>query len=182
MQRRSLFFSAAALALAGVGAYATTTTLQEASMAAPGKEHKLLLSKVGTWDASVQGMMGESTGTWTVRSGPGGLWTVAEFESEMMGMPFTGMEISGYDPAKGKYVSIWIDSMTTAPQMMEGVYDEASKKLTMKGEGAGMDGQPATMINVSEFKDDDTTVFTMSMEGHGGEDAPMMTIEYKRRK
>lgn len=183
MQRRSFLFTAAALALAGVGGYAAATSLQEGyGPATPGKQHQLLQSKVGTWDAKVQGMGGPSTGTLTVSSGPGELWTVAEFSSEMMGMPFTGIEITGYDPAKEKFVSIWVDSMTTAPQMMEGVYDEASKKLTMKGEAVGMDGQPAEMLNVSEFKDDDTTVFTMSMAGHGGEAAPMMTIEYTRRK
>jgi hypothetical protein len=49
-------------------------------------------------------------------------------------------------------------------------------------EGPGPDGQPMKMKAVTEYKDDDTRVFTMYMNGPDGKEAPSMRITYKRRK
>lgn len=182
MKTSRMLTSACALFVAGaVGFAAAESFHQDPTMAKPTKEHEWLAKHRGKWDAKMGGMMGESSGTNLIEAGPGGLWNVTTFETEMEGAPFTGIEIMGYDTAKEKFVSVWVDSMSTTLSVMEGTYDAASKTLTMKGESVGMDGEVAEMTNVTEYTDD-TMAFTMSMAGPEGAAMPMMTIEYTRKK
>ena len=107
---------------------------------------------------------------------------MTDYVGEMMGSPFTGTELLGYDPEKQAYVSVWVDSMTPKISPLEGQYDPETKKLTMSGESVGMDGEVATMTNITEYIDENTMVFSMNMPGPEGEMAPMMTIHYTRKK
>jgi hypothetical protein len=84
-----------------------------------------------------------------------------------------------YDAAKKKYVGVWIDSMSTAPMVMEGTFDAAKKTLTMVGDGPGPDGKPTKHRTVSEWKDEDTIHFGMYM---GDATQPAFTVVYKRKK
>ena len=87
------------------------------AMPKPGPEHAVLKDEAGSWDATVESFAapgqppmlskGIETGTMV-----GGFWLVSDFKSEMMGQPFLGHSTLGFDPAKKKYVSTWIDSMT----------------------------------------------------------------------
>ena len=75
---------------------------QEAAVA-PTAEHKLLEKYVGTWDAEVStsdpsGAAHKSPAKSTARVTCGGLWMVSDFEGTMMGAPFVGHEVFGYDP------------------------------------------------------------------------------------
>ena len=151
----------------------------------PGPEHELLKKDVGTWDATVEMMMPPgppSKGTEVTALGPGGLWIITDFKSEMMGAPFQGHGVSGWDPARKKYVGTWVDSMSTSVMVTESTYDAASRSLTGWIDAPGPDGQPMKLKAVTEYKDDDTRVFTMYMKGPDGKEAPTMRISYKRRK
>jgi hypothetical protein len=152
--------------------------------AKPGPEHQALKDLVGTWDATVEMMApgappAASKGIETVRPLANGLWVVTDFKGEMMGQPFEGHGVSGYDGVKKKYVGTWVDSMTTSLIVSEGTYDAAKKTATDVMEGTGMDGKPAKWKAVTEWKDADSRVFTMYDEG---KDQPSMKITYKRRK
>jgi hypothetical protein len=155
-------------------------------MPKPGPEHEVLKKDVGTWDATVEMLMPPgappSTGTEVTTLGPGGLWVITDFQSQMMGAPFQGHGVGGWDPAKKKYVGAWVDSMSTAVFVTESTYDAASRSMTGTLEGPGPDGQPMKMKAVTQYKDDDTRVFTMYMPGPDGKEAPSMRITYKRRK
>src|SRR5687768_8662814 len=89
---------------------------QGMSMPKPGPEHAALKQDVGTWDATVEMWMEPgkppttSKGTEVNTMGPGGFWLLTAFKSEMMGAPFEGHGMTGYDPAKKVYVSTWVDS------------------------------------------------------------------------
>jgi hypothetical protein len=148
----------------------------------PGPEHERLKKAEGTWEATVKFGDQESKGTMTYKMDLGGIWLVADFEGDFGGMKFKGKGLDSYDPAKKKYVSVWIDSMSTSPMLMEGTYDEKSKTLTMIGEGPGMDGKPTKYKSVLQHKDDNTMVMTMSAAGKDDKDQVMMTITYKRKK
>jgi hypothetical protein len=162
---------------------AATGAFQEGFAAAqPTDQHRWMKKQVGTWDTTLQSMGSESKGTWVVTSIHGGLWNQGSYQGEMMGSPFTGSELFGYDPGKGAFISVWVDSLSAKMGLLEGHYDAASKKLVMKGETEGMDGQPTVTTNVTDFVDDDTMVFTMTMPGPDGADLEVMTIAYKRRK
>jgi hypothetical protein len=178
--QRTLVLCVAA-SLAGVAGWAQ----EGMPLPKPGPEHELLKKDVGTWDATVEMMMPPappSKGTETATLGPGGLWLITDFKSEMMGAPFTGHGVTGWDPAKKKYVGTWVDSMSTSISATESTYDAASKTATGMLEAPGPDGAPMKLKAVTEYKDDDTRVFTMYVKGPDGKEAPTMRITYKRRK
>ncbi len=180
MNAKTLLLSAALLV---GGALAAAANLQEGGMpmVKPGAEHKLLASMAGSWNAETEMMGMTSHGTYERRVAMNGLWLVSDFESTMMGTPFVGLEILGWDPAKGKYVSTWVDSSSTTISILEGDWDAGTKTLTLAGGTLDpMSGEEMTMINVVKVKGDDAMTFTMHM---GSADSPaVMTIEYTRKK
>lgn len=146
----------------------------------PGPELEVLKKLVGTWEATMNVGGGESKGTMVYKMDLGGIWLSSTFEGSFGDMKFTGKGFDGYDPAKKKYVGIWIDSMSTAPMTLEGSYDKDKKTMTMAGEGPGMDGKTTKYKMVTEMKDDDNMVSTMHMGD--GKDSVAFVITYKRKK
>ena len=153
----------------------------------PAPEHLLLAKDVGVWDATVKLWMApgqppvEEKGTETITMiGP--FWQVGHFESRMMGEPFKGVGLAGWDAEKKVYVTSWVDSMT--PTLSHGSmrYDAATRTLSGTTDGVGPDGKPTKTKAVQKWLDDDTRVFTMSAAGPDGKDVTMMEIRYKRRK
>jgi hypothetical protein len=152
----------------------------------PGPEHKILADDVGTWDATVEMWMAPgaapvvSKGVEKVRM-LGGFWQVSDFEGTFMGQPFQGLGQVGYDPAKKKYVSTWIDTWSTAFSNGEATYDSAAKTMTGAMEMPGQDGKLTKVKETTVWKGD-TRVFTMSAPGPDGKEVPTMRITYTRRK
>jgi hypothetical protein len=148
----------------------------------PSPEHDLLKKGAGTWDASIEstgpdGKKSVSTGVETRRMMTGGLWMISDFKGTFGGQPFEGHGVTGFDPGKKKYIGTWVDTMSAGVNTMEETYDAGKK--TMSGT---MEGPEGKMKMSTEYKDENTEVFTMYMTGPDGKDAPMMTITYKRRK
>ncbi len=152
-----------------------------------GPEHEILKHDVGTWDATVESFMpGDaqpmvSKGVET-NDLVGGLWLVTDFKSDMMGQPFLGHGVSGWDPNKKRYVGTWVDTMSTGLGLSESTYDAATKTMTGTFEGPDPTGQVMKMKAVVVNKDPDTRVFTMSGPGPDGKDMTYMRITYVRRK
>jgi hypothetical protein len=165
-------------ALALVAGTAPAVSAQQ-EPAKPGPEHGVLKALVGTWDTTMKTPAGESKGTTTYKMELGGLWLGSALEIDLAGTKFQGKGMDTYDAAKKKYVSVWFDSMTTTPMMMEGAYDKGTKTMTLTGDGPGPDGKPTKWKSVSKMTDDDTMNFSM-YAGDGKE--PMFTITYKRKK
>jgi len=147
--------------------------------AKPGPEHELLKKHVGTWDLTMKFGGMESKGTVTYKMELGGLWLVSSLECDLGGMKFQGRGMDSYDAGKKKYVGVWFDSMSTHPMLMEGTFDKETKKMTMIGEGPGMDGKLVKHKIVTEWKDEDTMHFGMYV---GDAKDPAFTIDYKRKK
>jgi hypothetical protein len=146
----------------------------------PGPEHEMFKECEGAWDATVRCPLGESKGTLHSKVDLNGLWLLEHFQCTLGDMKFEGRSATSYDPAKKKYVSVWIDSMSTSPMMGEGTYDKSAKTLNMVGIMHMPDGTSvkATMTTVS--KDADTKVFTLRHRGPDGKDMEM-EITYKRK-
>jgi hypothetical protein len=147
--------------------------------AQPGPEHEVLKKLEGTWDTTMKFMGQEFKGTVEYKMDLGGLWLLSKVESDLGGQKFHARGADTYDAGKKKYIGVWIDSMTTAPMVMEGTYDKDKKTLTLVGEGPGPDGKPVKHTGVSEMKDEDTILFKMFA---GDAKEPMFTIDYKRKK
>lgn len=148
-----------------------------------GPEHEVLKEMTGTWD-SVMKFEGQpdSKGKMTYKMECGGLWLTSNYEGDFGGAPFQGKGLDSYDAKKKKYVSVWVDSMSTTPMLFEGDYDKAKKTLTMFSEYPGPDGKPAKYKSATTRKDNDHYVFQMFITAAGAEETLMMTIEYTRRK
>jgi len=154
----------------------------------PTSEHAALARSEGTWDASVETSMGppgtppqKSKGVETNRICCGGLWMITDYKSNPGSAPFEGHGMTGYEPAKKKYVSTWVDSDLTTPMTSEGTYDAATRTLTMRG-SMNSRGKTLQWRNVEVWKDDDTRQFTQYMRGPGGKETPGVSITYTRRK
>jgi hypothetical protein len=152
----------------------------------PGPEHEILKGDVGAWDATVESFMGGPTpmtskGTET-NVLMGGLWLVTEFKADMMGMPFQGHGVTGYDANKKKYVGTWVDTMSFGLGHSEATWDAATKTMTGTTEGPDPSGQIQKMKSVVTYKDADTRVFTMSGAGPDGKDVTFLKITYTRKK
>jgi hypothetical protein len=156
-------------------------------MPKPGPEHAVLKEHAGVWDATVESFMapgqppvlskGIETGTMV-----GDFWLVSDFKTEIMGTPFTGRGTLGFDPAKKKYVSSWVDSMTPTLSLGESHYDAATRTFTGWLDGLDYAGKPAKIKAVTVLKDPATRVFTMSLPGPDGKEMTAMRITYTRRK
>jgi len=112
----------------------------------------------------------------------GGLWLVTDFKSDMMGQPFQGHGVNGWDPNKKKYVGTWVDTLSTGLGLSESTYDSATKTMTGTFEGPDPTGQIMKMKAVTVLKDANTRVFTMSGPGPDGKDMTYMRITYQRKK
>ncbi len=143
----------------------------------PGKEHEFLKEQVGEWDVVFDGnMKGKSVYAMT----HSGLWLESKVEMDMPQGKFTGTGLDSYDPAKKKYVGIWIDSMSTSPIVMEGDLDPKTKTITMLGKGPGPDGKMVDVKMSTEYKDKNSHSFKLWMGNIQGD--PIMSAIYTRKK
>lgn len=156
-------------------------------MAKPGPEHALLARDVGTWDATVEMRMAPgdkpqaSKGLEQSRL-LGGLWLITDFKSEIMGQPFEGRGVLGYDPGKKKYVGTWVDSMSLSISPSEASYDATTRTLSGWMEGPDMSGKIVRSRETTVWKNDDTRVFTIYSTTPDGVEFPGLQITYTRRK
>ena len=155
---------------------------------AVGEPHKRLGGMEGTWDAEVSMWMApgqpptKSMGTSVNRAILGGRWIEQQFTGSAMGQPFQGIGYTGYDNTKKKYVSTWMDSMSTAVMVSEGAFDAAGKVLTSTSTMLDpMTGKPAVSKGVMRIVDADHHVYEM-WETHDGRENKTLEIHYRRKK
>ena len=149
----------------------------------PGDVHKMMAKDDGTWNAEVSMWMSpdappaKSTGSCTNIMIMGGRYQQSAFKGTMMGKPFEGMGLMGYDNAKKTFVSSWVDNMGTGIMNMEGTWDEATKSITLKGKTADpMTGKDLDVREVYKVIDDKNHLMEMYMTTDGKE---MKTMEIK---
>lgn len=98
-------------------------------LGSPGEHHKRLDHMVGDWDASAtfhmpDGSQMTSDGSLSSEWVLGGRFLKADFHlDDMMGMAFDGISFVGYDNAKGQYVSVWMDNMSTGVIVHKGWFE-----------------------------------------------------------
>ncbi|HET6164231.1 MAG TPA: DUF1579 domain-containing protein [Planctomycetota bacterium] len=179
---------AATASVAWIAGGGPATTAAQDAQAAATPEHKLLEKYAGTWDAEVTvpdptgGAATKTPAKSVARVACGGLWLVSDFEGSMMGGPFVGHEVFGFDPIAKRYVLTWVDSTSATPFSGEFTFDAKTRTLdgTMKGKlptGADM-----VWHQTDVWKSDDERAWTMLMKGPDGKESPAVQITYKRKK
>jgi hypothetical protein len=150
----------------------------------PGPAHKALDAFVGNWKAEVKcwcepgGSPNVSQGTakasWTLN----GHFLESEFHGEMMGKPFNGRSLMGYDNIKQTFNTVWVSDMQTSIFTSEGKGENGNKVITLEGKS----NCPATgrkdipMKTVFRVLSPDNYVFEMFNDG-----AKSMEITYTRK-
>lgn len=155
----------------------------------PGKQHKQLASMAGTFDAKVKMWMQpgappqESTGTMENKSVMGGRYLQQDYVGTMMGQPFSGSGMAGYDNVTHKYQWTWADSMGTAIVMMSGTASKDGKAINTAGSMPDpMTGKSTPMKEKLTITDADHQTLEMWGPGPDGKVVKMMEIEYTRKK
>jgi hypothetical protein len=159
---------------------------QMMAMMQPGPEHQYLAKVVGKWSAVNRMWMDpsaprvESTGTVEYMSVMGGRYLHGSYKSVMMGMPFEGMSVDGYDRYKKQYFSLWFDNMGTGFMDMRGSRSADGKTMTLTGMALDPElGKDAPVRSVTTWLDDNTIRYEM-FETKAGKEFKMMEIVYTR--
>jgi hypothetical protein len=157
-------------------------------LATPGAPHKLLASMTGIWTTRTKSWCEpgkppmESTGTCEQKMLLGGRYLQQEFSGEMMGSPFAGIGVTGYDNHTKKYVSTWMDSMSTGIFLFEGTASADGKTITQASKNDDPVQGPMEWRSVTRIVDDNTIEFEMYGTGKSGKEVKMMEITYTRKQ
>lgn len=160
------------------------TKVAKVEAASTAKELAPLAASTGSWAATVtMAMPGQppttEKGSEVVRSTCNGRWTWSDFTGQMMGMPFEGHALTGYDPDKKEYVSFWIDSLSATHAMTTGTFDPATKAFRMAGNCLCPVGERMEMQQTHTQPDADTRNLKMTFKHPQG--SHDMTIAYVRK-
>ena len=156
--------------------------------ARPGPAHKALDALVGNWKAEVkcwadpggapEVSQGMAESKWILE----GHFLQQDFHGEMMGRPFHGRSLMGFDNTRQVFNSVWVSDMQTSMFTTEGKGDNGYKTLTLEGTASC----PATgrtdipMKTVFRLLSPDKFLFEM-FDGSKGANAKTMEITYTRR-
>ena len=155
----------------------------------PGDAHKALEPLVGEWTAEVKSWMApdgppvESKGTAKAEWAMNGRFVREEFSGDIMGKPFHGMSLTGYDNLKQKYNSLWVDDMSTAIFTSAGTAAEGGKVITFESKmDCPMTGEKDMPVKqVLHIISPDKHVFEMHEARKGDKSRKTMEITYTRK-
>ncbi len=152
----------------------------------PGPMHEILARNVGTWKAEMTTYDNpeaptKSEGISTYEIILGGRYLQGKHKSEFGGMEMNGIEITGYDNAKKKFFSAWLDNFGTGLLYQEGDYDEAAKTLTLSGSSIDPFGKEIKVRQILKNFDEETSYMEMYME-QDGKETKWMDIKFTRVK
>jgi hypothetical protein len=156
-------------------------------LATPGEPHKLFASLAGSWATKTREWMEpnkspvESTGSAEMKVLLDGRFLQQDVTGQMMGKPFSGLEITGFDNLLKRYVTTWMSTMGTGIFMMEGTASADGKTITLSGQHAEPGGGHMTHRAIWKIVDNNTQTFDMYGTHHGGKEMKMMEITYTRK-
>jgi len=104
------------------------------------------------------------------------------YQGTMMGMPYTGEGMLGYDNHAGVYQNTWISTMSTAMLISEGHAHQDGKGMTLYGtmDEPTMNMNRKMVVYVTRVVDEDTFTFEIRDPHIGGEDNTVVELTYER--
>ena len=153
----------------------------------PGPGHQALQHFVGNWKAEVkcwhepggqpQVSHGTARASWILN----GRFLEEEFRGEMMGKPFQGRSLIGYDNTKQTFNTVWVSDMQTSIFCSEGRGDSGNKVITLEGKAScpATGQRDVTMKTVFRVLGPDKHTFEMFDSSRGN--AKTMEITYTRQ-
>ncbi|PIF43839.1 uncharacterized protein DUF1579 [Chryseobacterium sp. 52] len=159
--------------------------------ATPGEMHKTLAAYDGNWTGATTMWMENGGKPMTSQSECtnkmifGGRYQHSTYKGNFMGMPFEGMSIMGYDNAKKKFVSTWIDNMGTGIMHGEGDWNPAKKSIEFKGtmSDPARPGHDCDFREVYTFTDANNHMMEMyGPDSKTGNEYKTMEIKFTKKK
>ena len=155
--------------------------------ATPGEEHKVLQALVGKWKSHIVVRMnpnrvseetdGTSEGTMLL----GGRYLEVTHKATLSGQPFEGMMLTGYDNIGRKYVSQWVDNISTSIIHYDGTYDKRLKRLFMGARFVDpMTRQPLKVRSITTFVDANSWTYEEFATPDGGKEWQSLKITFTR--
>ncbi len=157
-------------------------------LATPGAPHKRLASMAGSWSTKTTAWMEpdkppvEGTGTCEQKMLLGGRYLEQTYTGEMMGNTFTGINVIGYDNYTKKYVSTWIDTMSTGIYYFEGTASANGKSITQRSSYVDPVRGPMVWRSVSRMVDANTIKYEMYITPKRGKEEKMMEMTLTRKR
>ena len=154
----------------------------------PGPAHKALDGLVGDWKAEVKCWMdpggspevsqGTAKASWKFN----GRFLEEEFHGQMMGKPFAGRTLLGFDNTKQTFNSVWVSDTQTSMFTSEGRGDSGNKGITLEGMAtcAATGRKDIPMKTVLRLTSPDKHILEM-FDGSKGANAKTMEITYTRQ-
>jgi Protein of unknown function (DUF1579) len=153
----------------------------------PGTQQQAIAKSAGNWNGTVSYWTHPGADPITATMDGknemilGGRYLQTRNTGTMMGMPFEGVGLTGYDNAKKIFVSSWIDNMGTGILYMEGNWDDQHKSINFNGKTVDPStGKDVPIRQVLKFVDDNNQILEMYMSVNGTE-FKAMEIKYIRK-
>ena len=155
----------------------------------PGDVHKMIAAADGEWTENVQMWMDPNTSTPTeaiiTTSNEmilGGRYQLSKTKGTLMGMPFEGWSLLGYDNIKKKFTSTWVDNIGTGTITLEGIWNDATKSIELKGKSFDpSSGKDVEMRQNIKFIDNDHQEMQM-FDTKSGSEKKTVEIKMTRKK
>lgn len=162
----------------------------EAFMASmtPGPQHRHLAGRAGKWTfvgkfwTEPGAPPQESRGTSVREAILGGRVISETIESEMMGMPFRGLGMTGFDNVTQRYWSTWNDTMSTGVMISYGTCDDAMAKCEFHGSYSDPLTGMMKETRMTADSEADRETFRSFEKGPDGKEMMTMEIVYSRSK
>ena len=155
---------------------------------APGPQHQQMAASAGSYDLKVKSWHEagqppmEDMGTATRTMALDGRVVVEELNSTMMGSPFTGHGMMGFDNVTGKYWSTWNDSMSTGLMVSHGTCDAQGKSCTFTGSwNDPIKKAPVKARMTTRWTSPTSEIFEMFGPGKDGKEMKMLEITYTKK-
>jgi hypothetical protein len=157
-------------------------------VATPGVPHEMLATLTGSWTTRTKAWMEpgkpptEGTGTCEQKMLLDGRYLQQEYSGEMMGEPFSGINFMGFDNHTGKYVSAWIDSMSTTIYYFVGPGSADGKSITQECSYDDPVRGPMVWRSISRVVDRNRMDYEMYLIPEGGTEEKIMEMTLTRKK
>jgi hypothetical protein len=157
-------------------------------LATPGAPHKRLAKLEGSWTTQTRAWMEpgqpptESTGSCEQKMLLNGCYLQQEYRGDMMGQPFTGINLIAFDNHTKKYVSTWIDSMSSGIYVFEGAADANRKTITQECRYDDPVKGPSVWRSTTRFVNDNKVEYEMYLKPKRGREEKMMEMTLTRNR
>ena len=145
----------------------------------------ILAMEEGTWDADISFPSNEpgkpdekAKGVQVNRLRSGGMWIINEFS--VVGTPYEGTGIWGFDWTKGRFSGIWVDNNDQQIRMDDGRWDEANKTMTWSANLAQPNGAWMRLLFTEKFEGPVRRFEMVALTRKG--EVPLVRMQFTKRR